>query len=140
MRKRLTQTASLAGRLTAMQPASRSMLTFDVSLAWSTLMLLALGLVMVYSASIAMAEASAHTGYRAWYFLVRHGVFIAVGLAAAAVTFQIPVKVWQRLAIWLFAIAALLLCSCSCPEWARSSTGRVAGCRSASSTCSPRSS
>ncbi|HTI48638.1 MAG TPA: putative lipid II flippase FtsW [Casimicrobiaceae bacterium] len=85
------------------------MLTFDVSLAWSTLMLLALGLVMVYSASIAMAEASAHTGYRAWYFLVRHGVFIAVGLAAAAVTFQIPVKVWQRLAIWLFAIAALLL-------------------------------
>ena len=109
MRKRLTQTASLAGRLTAMQPASRSMLTFDVSLAWSTLMLLALGLVMVYSASIAMAEASAHTGYRAWYFLVRHGVFIAVGLAAAAVTFQIPVKVWQRLAIWLFAIAALLL-------------------------------
>jgi cell division protein FtsW len=85
------------------------MLTFDVSLAWSTLMLLALGLVMVYSASIAMAEASSHTGYHAWYFLVRHGVFIAVGLAAGAVAFQMPVKVWQRLAIWLFAVAAVLL-------------------------------
>jgi cell division protein FtsW len=109
MRKRLTQTASVAGRLGAARSASRSMLAFDVSLAWSTLMLLALGLVMVYSASIAMAEASAHTGYHAWYFLARHGVFVAVGLVAAAVAFQVPVKVWQRLAIWLFAAGAVLL-------------------------------
>jgi len=80
-----------------------------VSLAWSTLLLLALGLVMVYSASIAMAEASAHTGYRAWYFLARHAAFLAVGLAAAFVAFQVPVKVWQRGAIWLFIGGALLL-------------------------------
>ena len=52
------------------------MLAFDVSLAWSALLLLAFGLVMVYSASIAMAEASAHTGYRAWYFLARHAMFL----------------------------------------------------------------
>jgi cell division protein FtsW len=108
MRRRLTQTATL-GRFAASGGGARSMLTFDVSLAWTTLMLLALGLVMVYSASIAMAEASSHTGYRAWYFLARHGMFVAAGLAAAAVTFQVPIKVWQRLAIWLFAIAALLL-------------------------------
>ena len=44
------------------------MLAYDVSLAWSGLVLIAFGLVMVYSASIAMAEASAHTGYHAWYF------------------------------------------------------------------------
>jgi cell division protein FtsW len=64
---------------------------------------------MVYSASIAMAEASAHTGYRAWYFLARHAVFIAIGLLAAFFAFQVPVKVWQRSAIWLFVIGTVLL-------------------------------
>ena len=110
MRKRLTATATV--RKPPLRPLPReprAMLDYDVSLAWSTLLLLALGLVMVYSASIAMAEASAHTGYRAWYFLVRHAAFLAVGLAAAFVAFQVPVKVWQRGAIWLFIGGALLL-------------------------------
>jgi cell division protein FtsW len=110
MRKRITATASV-GRppLRPLPREPRAMLNFDVSLAWSALLLLALGLVMVYSASIAMAEASAHTGYRAWYFLARHAVFLAIGLAAAFVAFQVPVKVWQRSAIWLFVGGAVLL-------------------------------
>ena len=53
---------------------------YDASLAWCAILLLAIGLVMVYSASIAMAEASAHTGFRSWYFLARHAMFIAVGV------------------------------------------------------------
>ena len=48
---------------------SRTMLSYDSSLAWAALLLLSIGLVMVYSASIAMAEASAQTGHRSWYFL-----------------------------------------------------------------------
>jgi cell division protein FtsW len=110
MRKRLTATATV--RRPPLRPLPReprAMLTFDVSLAWAALLLLALGLVMVYSASIAMAEASAHTGYRAWYFLARHAVFLAIGLVAAFVAFQVPVKVWQRGAIWLFFACAVLL-------------------------------
>jgi len=110
MRKRITATASV--RKPPLRPLPReprTMLSFDVSLAWSALVLLALGLVMVYSASIAMAEASAHTGYRAWYFLARHAVFLALGLVVAFFAFQVPVKVWQRSAIWLFAGCAVLL-------------------------------
>ena len=110
MRKRLVATATV--RKPPLRPLPRephAMLNFDVSLAWSALLLLAFGLVMVYSASIATAEASAHTGYRAWYFLARHAAFLAVGLAAAFVAFQVPVKVWQRGAIWLFIGGALLL-------------------------------
>jgi cell division protein FtsW len=110
MRKRLTATATV--RKPPLRPLPRdprAMLNFDVSLAWSALLLLAFGLVMVYSASIATAEASAHTGYRAWYFLARHAAFLAVGLTAAFVAFQVPVKVWQRGAIWLFIGGALLL-------------------------------
>ncbi|MEP7062713.1 MAG: putative lipid II flippase FtsW [Betaproteobacteria bacterium] len=99
------------------------MLAYDVSLAWATLLLLALGLVMVYSASIATAEASAHTGYRAWYFLTRHAAFVAVGLFAAAVAFQVPVKAWQWLAPWLFAATTLLLIMVLVPGVGRSVNG-----------------
>jgi cell division protein FtsW len=110
MRKRLTTTASVGRAPLAPLPRDpRAMLTWDVSLAWCTLLLLAFGLVMVYSASIAMAEASSHTGYRAWYFLVRHAVFVALGLLAAFFAFQVPVKVWRRVAVWFFAIGAVLL-------------------------------
>jgi cell division protein FtsW len=110
MRKRLTASAAVARPpLHPLPRDPRTMMTWDASLAWCTLLLLAFGLVMVYSASIAMAEASSHTGYRAWYFLVRHAVFVALGLLAAFVTFQVPIKVWRRVAVWFFAIGAELL-------------------------------
>jgi cell division protein FtsW len=112
VRKRLTETAIAAPlALLARGPAKpvRTMLAWDASLAWVTLLLLALGLVMVYSSSIAMAEASRHTGYRAWYYLARHAAFVAVGLVAAGVAFQVPMKAWQRLAPYLFLAGALLL-------------------------------
>jgi cell division protein FtsW len=110
MRKRLALTATVRAAVSGTATRGRgSMLTYDVSLAWAALMLVAIGLVMVYSASIAMAEAHAYTGYRSWYYLVRHGVFVAAALVAAAVAFQIPMKVWQRLAPWLFIAGVALL-------------------------------
>jgi cell division protein FtsW len=97
------------GSIGALPRNPRTMLVYDASLAWAAILLLATGLVMVYSASIVTAEASAHTGNRAWYFLVRHAVFVGVGLAAAYVAFQVPMKGWQRLAPWLFLGGAALL-------------------------------
>src|SRR2546428_4332639 len=67
---------------------SRAMLAYDPTLAWAALLLLATGLVMVYSASIATAEASAYTGYRPWYFLARHALFLAAGLVAGLAAFH----------------------------------------------------
>lgn len=81
----------------------------DMLLLWSVLGLLALGLVMVYSSSIATAEGSKAFGYQPAYFLIRHGVFLCVAMVAAAVAFQVPVKVWQELAPWLFLAGAVLL-------------------------------
>ena len=106
MRKRLS-VAAFSRPATA--SATRAMRTYDASLAWTTLLLLAFGLVMVYSASIAMSEASVHTGNRAWYFLMRHGIFVVVGIVAAAVAFQVPMKAWERLAPWLFIAGGVLL-------------------------------
>ena len=85
------------------------MLAYDASLAWAALILLAIGVVMVYSASIAIAEDSAHTGHRAAYFLGRHAAYVGIGLCVALVAFQIPLKLWERLAPWLFAAGGALL-------------------------------
>lgn len=112
MRKRLSDTATLpAFSLFRGGPARhpRTMLAWDASLAWAALLLLALGVVMVYSSSIAMAEVSRHTGFRAWYFLARHAAFVVVGLVAAWAAFQVPMNAWQKLAPYLFIAGVVLL-------------------------------
>ncbi|WP_034607874.1 putative lipid II flippase FtsW [Chitinimonas koreensis] len=82
---------------------------YDQSLVWSVLLLLAIGLVMVYSASIAAAEVDKDTGFRSSYFLLRHGVFLAIGFGAAFVAFQVPTRVWQQYSPYLFLLGAGLL-------------------------------
>jgi cell division protein FtsW len=81
----------------------------DLSIFWSVMILLAIGLVMVYSSSIAMSEAAKMTDHRAYYFLVRHSIFLGFGFLCACIAFQIPIATWQRLAPWLFIAGAFLL-------------------------------
>ncbi|MFO1413094.1 MAG: putative lipid II flippase FtsW [Burkholderiales bacterium] len=102
---------------------SRALATYDASLAWTGLLLLAIGLVMVYSASIAMAELSPHTGNRPWYFLARHAMFLVVGLLAAAVAFQVPLRAWQKLAPYIFLAGVALLVLVLVPGIGRSVNG-----------------
>ncbi|KPK20538.1 MAG: cell division protein FtsW [Betaproteobacteria bacterium SG8_41] len=82
---------------------------YDQTLMWMTLLMLGLGVVMVYSASIAIAEASRASGYQASYYLVRHALFVGAGVMAALVAFQVPLRVWQQAAPWLFLVGAVLL-------------------------------
>ena len=81
----------------------------DLTLFWSVVLLLSLGLVMVYSASIAMSEAEKLTGYRMHYFLMRHSIYLLLGLVAAFIAFQIPIALWQKFAPALFIIGGFLL-------------------------------
>ena len=81
----------------------------DLSLLWSGLILLLLGLVMVYSASIAIAEARKYTGNQPAYFLIRHGVFLAIGLIIGGLAFQVPLQIWQKISLWLFVAGLVLL-------------------------------
>jgi cell division protein FtsW len=82
---------------------------FDQSLVWVMVLLMVLGLVMVYSASIAIAEASRVSGYDPTYYLARHGSFVAVSVAAAAFAFHVPLRIWQRAAPYLFLLGAGML-------------------------------
>ena len=81
----------------------------DFNLMWLTVGLLAIGLVMVYSASIAIAEAAKYTDGNGEYYLLRQGSFIAIGVMVGVGAFQIPTKVWQQAAPYLFLAGLLLL-------------------------------
>ena len=93
----------------ALSRTSARMAAFDESLVRAVLLLLAAGLVMVYSASIAIAEASRLTGHQPHYYLVRHAVFLGVSVLAGFVAFQVPMRAWQQFAPWLFLCGAFLL-------------------------------
>jgi cell division protein FtsW len=95
----------------------------DQGLLWSAVLLAAIGLVMVYSASIAMADAERFTGFRSHYFLARHGLYLAVGLAVAAVAFKVPLSLWQLSAPWLFLGGVVLLAAVLIPGIGREVNG-----------------
>jgi cell division protein FtsW len=81
----------------------------DMVLVWVVVGLLALGLVMVFSASVAMPDNPKFARYAHTHFLFRHALSLGIALCAALIAFQIPVSVWERFAPWLFVLALLLL-------------------------------
>jgi len=104
-------------------PAPRAPAELDSFLLWPAVGLLLLGLVMVYSSSIAMAEGSRFTGNQPAYFLYRHAIFLVVGMVAGVMAFQIPLRLWQQAAPWLFLAGVLLLLLVLIPHVGRSVNG-----------------
>ncbi|MBA3593582.1 MAG: putative lipid II flippase FtsW [Pseudomonadota bacterium] len=81
----------------------------DQSLIWVTLALLVWGLVMVYSASVAMPDNPKFARYAHTHFLLRHALSLGVAFAVALLAFQVPVATWEKLAPWLFVASLVLL-------------------------------
>ena len=75
------------------QPAR--LLGFDRTLVCVVVALLALGLVMVYSASVALPDNPKFARYTQTYFLSRHVMSIAIAITAALVAVQVPVSMWE---------------------------------------------
>ncbi|HZP85966.1 MAG TPA: putative lipid II flippase FtsW [Burkholderiales bacterium] len=82
---------------------------FDPAVVWITAILLGLGLVMVYSASIAIAEGMPQSGGQSQYFLVKHAAFLAVGLVAGLAVVQFPMRFWEAVAPYAFLCGVGLL-------------------------------
>ena len=94
---------------------SREMV-FDQALIWVTVALLAWGLVMVYSASIAMPENPRFAKYTHTYFLTRHVMWLVISFVAALLAFQVPVATWEKAAPWLFVASLVLLTAVLIPH------------------------
>ncbi|MFM8490634.1 MAG: putative lipid II flippase FtsW [Candidatus Methylopumilus sp.] len=83
--------------------------SFDHGLFWVSIILIGIGLVMVYSSSIALAETAKKFGNSSSYFLIRQTLFICIGAAAGFITFLIPIRWWQKVSPYLFLGGLFLL-------------------------------
>ena len=71
-----------------------------------SLLLLSIGIIMVGSASIAIAEGQ---GVNSYHYLLRHLVFIAIGVGLALTLRVIPVAFFERISRPMMAFSVLLL-------------------------------
>jgi cell division protein FtsW len=86
--------------------AGRARPAYDPWLLGAAGALLMLGLVMVYSASIAYAERATGNGA---YFLIRHVAHMALGLGLFAVVLRVPVRLWEDAGPYLLLAGIVLL-------------------------------
>jgi len=97
------------GRLSATPAVMSRTQGYDQTLLWVTLVLLLWGLVMVYSASIALPENPRFSRYTHTHFLTRHALWLAMGLGAATLLHSVPMAIWEKLARPLFLTSVALL-------------------------------
>lgn len=81
---------------------------YDSAVVLLTLAILAVGALMVYSASISLADSPRYSTTQ-YHFLMRHLGSIAVGMGAAYVVCRIPMRVWYKLTPWLMGAAVVFL-------------------------------
>ena len=89
--------------------SSASVMGVDKALVWIVVSLMLWGLVMVYSASVALPDNPRFARYASTHFLWRHLASIVIAVSLALLVFQVPVAQWEKYAPWLFVISLLLL-------------------------------
>ena len=82
---------------------------FDQALVCVVVALLAMGVVMVYSATVALPDSPKFAHYTPTFFMARQLLFVAVSFVAALVTVQVPISFWEKASPWVFVASLLLL-------------------------------
>ena len=85
------------------------MMDYDQLLVWAVLSLMLIGLVMVYSASITLADGPKYANYSSNFFLIRHLISLTIAIGVGIWVFKIPSKVWDRYSPVIFGFTVLLL-------------------------------
>ncbi len=85
------------------------MMEYDQLLVWAVLSLMLIGLVMVYSASITLADGPKYANYSSNFFLIRHMISLVIAIGVGIWVFKIPTKVWDRYSPLIFGFTVLLL-------------------------------
>ncbi len=102
--------------------SERRVLILDHTLLVAVVVLLALGLVMVGSASTSIAERQ--TGH-AFYYLWRQLAYIGVGLGLAGAVLFVPLRIWEKLGLGLILTSVLLLVLVFIPGLGREVNGSL---------------
>lgn len=98
----------------------RQLQSWDRPLLIAAASLLCLGLVMIASASVGIADRQIGDPT---YYLVRQSLYVFLGLAAAFIAWQVPLAVWERSGpVWVM-LALLLLIALFIPGLGRTVNG-----------------
>ncbi len=84
-------------------------LAFDQTLLAVVGALVALGVVMVYSASVALPDNPKFANYTQAFFLQRHVLSLCIAMVAALVVVQVPMSFWEKYAPVVFLVSLMLL-------------------------------
>ncbi len=82
---------------------------FDSKVLWVVAMLVTLGLVMVYSATVSLPESTRFANYKSTHFLARHAFSIGLATVVGLLAFAVPIRQWQAWAPALFLLGLVLL-------------------------------
>ena len=107
MRKMITSSRRARGNTQAFQAGlSPIPVRPDSWVLVPSLLLLSIGIIMVGSASIAVAEGQ---GVNSYHYLLRHLIFIAIGVGLALTLRVIPIAFFERISRPMMALSVLLL-------------------------------
>jgi len=101
-----TQKKSMTSDPENIQKVRKPMLQYDIALLFPVLFLVGIGIVMVYSASSALALKKFGTSY---YFLKKQSIFALLGIVALVVSYHIPYRVFRSLTYPLLVLAFIFL-------------------------------
>jgi cell division protein FtsW len=87
--------------------------------------LVAIGILMVYSAAIALADGPKYANYGRYFFVLRQTLYVCVGLFVAAFVLTVPIQAWQRVTMWLFIFTTILLIAVLIPGIGRKVNGAM---------------
>ena len=79
--------------------------TYDASLLLVASALIVVGLVMIASASIDIADVRNGNPF---HYIIRHSFFVVLGLIAGGIVYQLPTSLWQKSG-WLALSASLIM-------------------------------
>ena len=85
------------------------LLAFDQTLLAVVAALVMLGVVMVYSASVALPDNPRFAAYSPGFFLQRHLLSLAIAFVVAVAVVQVPMSLWEQQAPIVFVVALILL-------------------------------
>jgi cell division protein FtsW len=88
---------------------ARRIADIDQPMLWVMGALLVLGLVMVYSASVALPDNPKFARYAPTHFLSRHALSLTIAFVAALAVVQVPVRVWEKYAPHVLVVSLVLL-------------------------------
>lgn len=101
--------ADLTQSVNAVRPGRTTMRSYDLPLAAACAVLLCFGLVMVYSASIALADGPLFSHMSRYSFVTRQAVFMCVGVVLAIGVWMTPLSLAQRVTWPLAGLTTALL-------------------------------